>query len=144
MGKELQRQEAINRLRILQREYGLMETVIKEFEQDGIIYYSECINKNVQGILYWISNEEEYETAIKEFEEKHNMTVYHAILTPTVYGRALTLLYVSEEQDEWKRDRDELTEGLPCAYVMMLDDEQSSEFGCIQIEDANGGITRLA
>lgn len=142
--KQLQKQEAINRLEILHNKYELMKTVIREFEQDDTVYYSEYINKNVQGILYWISNEEDYEKAIKQFEKEHNALVYHTILTHTNYGTNLTLLYVSENQDEWKNDRVELLEGLPCAYVMILDDEQSSEFGCIQIAGANGGITRLA
>lgn len=70
--------------------------------------------------------------------------VYHAILTSTVFGKLLTLLYVSANQEEWQRDKDELSEGLPCAYVMNLEDKRCSEFDCIQIASASGGVIRLA
>ena len=39
--------------------FELLENVVTEFEQDDILYYSEYINKNAQGILYYISNSEE-------------------------------------------------------------------------------------
>ena len=142
--KDLQKNEALNRLRILQMKYGLLENVIKEFQADDTIYYSEYINKNIQGILYWISNEEEYVNAIKEFEEKHQAKVYHAILSPMEYGRILSVLYVSQHQDEWKMDRDDLNDGMPLAYCINLDDDTTSEFGAIQITKANGGISRIA
>ena len=57
--KEQQKNEAINRLRLLQMNFELLENVVTEFEQDDILYYSEYINKNAQGILYYISNSEE-------------------------------------------------------------------------------------
>ena len=142
--KELQKNEALNRLRILQMNFELLENVVTEFEQDDTLYYSEYINQNTQGILYYISNSEELTNVIKQFEEKHQAKVYHAILTPLTYGRMFSLLYVSPYTEEWKRDRNELTEGLPLAYCMNLDDETTSEFGGIQIEKANGGITRTA
>ena len=142
--KELQKNEALNRLRILQMNYELLENVVTEFEQDNKLYYSEYINQNMQGILYYVSNKEEFTNVIKEFEEKHQAKVYHAILTPLTYGRMLSLLYVSQYTEEWQRDRNELSEGLPLAYCMNLDDETTSEFGGIQIAKANGGITRTA
>lgn len=142
--KQLQKDEALNRLRILQMKYGLLENVIKEFQAEDTIYYSKYINKNLQGILYWISNEEEYVNAIKEFEEKHQAKVYHAILSPMEYGRILSVLYVSQHQDEWKMDRDDLNDGIPLAYCINLDDDTTSEFGAIQITKANGGISRIA
>ena len=142
--KQLQKNEALNRLRILQMKYGLLENVIKEFQADDTIYYSEYINQNIQGILYWISNEEEYVNAIKEFEEKHQAKVYHAILSPMEYGRILSVLYVSQHKDEWKMDRDDLNDGIPLAYCINLDDDTTSEFGTIQITKANGGISRIA
>ena len=142
--KEQQKNEALNRLRLLQMKFELLENVVTEFEQDDTLYYSEYINKNTQGILYYVSNSEELTNTIKEFEEKHQAKVYHAILTPLTYGRMLSLLYVSQYTEEWQRDRNELSEGLPLAYCINLDDEVTAEFGGIQIAKANGGITRTA
>ena len=124
--------------------YGLMDNVITEFEKEDTLYYSEYVNKNFPAILYWISNKEEYQTKIKEFEEKHNTLVYHVILSKTVFGTILSLLYVSEEQEVWQEDRDNLQEGLPLAYCINIEDDNCSEFGGIQIAGAMGGIERLA
>lgn len=44
--KELQKNEALNRLRILQMNFELLENVVTEFEQDDKLYYSEYINQN--------------------------------------------------------------------------------------------------
>ncbi len=142
--KQLQKQEAINRLRLLQTKYGLLETVINEFEKEDVLYYSEYVNKQCPAILYWVKNKEEYAQVIKKFEEKHNALVYHSILTHTVFGTLLTLLYVTEEKEVWQEDREQLQEGLPLAYVVNLDDDSCSEFGGIQITGAMGGILRTA
>ena len=143
--KQLQKQEAIERLKILQDKFELMETVTKEFEKEDTLYYSEYVNKNFPAVLYWINNNEEYEEAIKQVERNHNILVYHVILTPTYdNGIVLTLLYVSSSQEEWKNDREELRQGLPVAYVINIESKQGSEFGGIQIAGAMGGIIRIA
>lgn len=143
--KQLQKQEAIERLKILQDKFELMETVTKEFEREDTLYYSEYVNKNFPAVLYWINNNEEYEEAIKQVERNHNILVYHVILTPTYdNGIVLTLLYVSSSQEEWENDREELKQGLPCTYVLNIESQQGSEFGGVQIAGAMGGIIRIA
>ena len=136
----MQQQEALKRLKILQSQYELMDNVVNEFESEGTVYYSEYINKIQQGILYWVSNEKEFEDAIKEFEKEHTSIVYHVMLAPTEFGDMLSLLYVSPHQEEWERDIEELKEGYPLAYCI---NGEVSEFGAIQIAGANGGITRV-
>ena len=142
--KQLQKMEALERLKILHKEFQTMNSIVRDYERDNTIYYSEYQNKVFQGILYWVSNSEELSDAIREFEERHNSVVYHAILTPLTYGRMFSILYVSPHTEEWAKDRKELAEGLPLAYCKNLDDETTSEFGTIQIERSNGGITRIA
>lgn len=142
--KQLQKMEALERLKILHKKFQTMNSIVREYERDNTIYYSEYQNKVFSGILYWVSNSEELSDVIKQFEGKHNSVVYHAILTPLTYGRMFSILYVSPHTEEWERDRKELAEGLPLAYCMNLDDSTTSEFGTIQIERSNGGITRVA
>ena len=143
--KILQKQEALERLTILQKQYGLMETVLKEFKENNTIYYSEYINQNIQGILYWVSNKDEYTEIVEEFEKKNNALVYHIISTPVIYGGTLlSMLYVSQHQEEWKRDREDLKDGLPLAYCINLADQEMAEVGGIQIKGANGGICQIA
>lgn len=142
--KQLQKTEAIKRLKILQDKFELMETVTKEFEKEDTLYYSEYVSKSCPALLYWVSNNEEYKKTIKQFEQKHNALVYHSILTHTTFGTILTLLYVSEEQEVWQEDKEQLQEGLPLAYCINLEDDNSSEFGGVQISGSMGGIVRLA
>ena len=82
--KILQKQGSLERLTILQKQYSLMETVLKEFKENKTIYYSEYINQNIQGILYWVSNKDEYTEIVEEFEKKNNALVYHIISTPVI------------------------------------------------------------
>ena len=91
--KQLQKKEAIERLKILQDKFELMDTVTKEFEKDNTLYYSEYVNHNFQAVLYWVSNEEKYVNIIKEVEENKNILVYHAILTPTIYSSSMILSF---------------------------------------------------
>lgn len=142
--RTLQKKEAIERLKILHKQYELLETVIEEFEKENITYYSEYRGVVFPAVLYWLSNREDLTKLVKEVEEEKGILVYHAILTPTIDGAYFSMLYVSEHQEEWKMDREELQTGLPVAYCINLADLQMAEFGGIQIAGAVGGITRLA
>lgn len=142
--RALQKEEAIERLKILHEHYELMETVIKEFEKEDIIYYSEYKNAVFKGVLYWVSNREDLTELVKKVEEEKGILVYHAILTPTINGAYFSMLYVSKYNEEWKRDREELKIGLPVAFCINLSDPQMAEFGGIQIDGAMGGIIQLA
>ena len=139
MERENQKLEAIRRMKALH----LAKNVIKDFEKDNVVYYSERQNKFFDGILYWVSNEPEYVKIIKDFEAKHNALVYHAQLTHTDLGDMLALLFVGEDEKEWSGEL-ELDQGDNSAfsYVVNLNTPEYSEFGCIGIVPKNGGVTR--
>ena len=141
--RELQKQEAIKRLEILEKLYNLHPNVLKEFKQDGTVYYSEHINNLQSGILYWLNSQPKYVDAVKDVESKYNVYVYHCILNHTQDGDWLTMLYVATDVDMWKYDRDDLVSGNMMAYVETFDDI-NSEFGYVQIKGINGGIDRFA
>lgn len=140
--RELQKQEALKRLEIIEKMYNVHHNVLKEFKQDESIYYSERINLNIDGILYWIKNKPEFVDAVKEIEDKYNLFVYHCILNYTHNGLWLSMLFVSNELENWTQEQEELKDGFPEAYVYDFG-RYGSEFGTIQIEGANGGLTRL-
>lgn len=133
-----QKQEALVRIKML----GLHPNVAKELEKD-IKYYSERQSKLFDGILYWIINNEKFVNAVKEFEEKTNNYVYHAQLTHFEFGDCLALMYVSNNEKEWKREREELAEGNVYCYVVNLDEPNFSEYGYVGIKPKNGGVTRI-
>lgn len=137
--KEKQREEAIARLSKIP---NLHPDVLNSFKKDGTVFYSE--QTRLGGILYWISNNEDFVELVKNFEEEYHALVYHAILNFTEFGQMLSLFYVSEHEDEWEFDRIDLDYGTPLVYVINLDAPFCSEFGRIGFAIQGGGLIRTA
>ncbi len=131
---EQMKEEALKRMDILK----LHPNVIKEFRDQGVLNYSY----SVLGFLYWLT--EETQARVDAFEKETGYLVYHAIEDETVIGRLITLLYISDDSDEWERDKQDLREGYALAYVINADDEMCSEFGSVGLESVNGGVVRTA
>lgn len=142
--RTLQKKEAIERLKILHEKYELLENVITEFEKEDTLYYSEYKNKVFSAVLYWVSNREDLTELVKKVEEEKGILVYHAILTPTIYGTYFSLLYVSQNQEEWEEEKMYLKESITSAYSINLSDIEMAEFGDIQIAGAMGGIRQIS
>lgn len=139
-----QKQEATERLKILEDNYMMHKNVLKEFKQDETIYYSENLGGAFSGILYWLRNKPEFVNIVKNIEEKRNIYVYHCILSHySDDGDVLTMLYVSSDEEYWENERQELIDGCPCSYVYSFNFPQFSEFGGVTITGVNGGINRL-
>ena len=142
--KQLQKIEAIKRMQAL----GLAPNVIKDFDKNGKVYYSERMSAMFDGILYWLDNNNEYVQAVREFERKYNALVYHAQLCNTSFGVMLSMLYVSRHKSEWSMDYNDICnkhDGVMYvyAYVHNITDEDLSEIGRIGIIRKNGGISRV-
>ena len=131
--KAKQRTEALKRMELL----NLHENVIDDFKEIALLNQSEH-----GGILYWV--EGEMEKKIREWEEKTGNLVYHVIHDYTEFGELLSLLYVSQYEEEWEMERDDLVNGYPLAYVMNLTDDWCSEYGSIGIRPQWGGVVRTA
>ena len=142
--KLLQKQEAIKRLKMLEEQYLLHKNVLKEFEEDETIYYSEDLGGAYAGILYWLSNQERYIKSVRKIEKKTKIYVYHCILNHTELGDMLTMLYVSPYEEEWNLEQEDLKSGFAIAYIKNLNDDFGSEFGGIQIKGQNGGLKRIS
>lgn len=140
--KELQKQEAVERLKILQQKFKIHPNVLQEYKLNETIYYSERVNIIYNGILYWLSNKQEYVDAVKEIENKYNIYVYHCLLSHTEFGDWLSMLFVSSTPDKWAEEKSKLMTSFPEAYVYDFSNF-CSEFGDIQIAGVNGGLTRV-
>ena len=139
-----QKIEAIERLKILQRNYLVHKNVLKEYKENETIYYSENFGGYMQGILYWLKNKDEFVNIVKNIEEKRNIYVYHCILNHyRDDGDVLTMLYISADGEFWKEEQKELKDGCPCCYVYSFSFPVFSEFGSVEITGVNGGINRL-
>ena len=131
--KTKQKQEAIERMKMLK----LFPNIIKEFDKEGIINMSEN-----GGYLYWLDSDQQ--AMVDEFEAKHNALVYHIIHSYTQFGEMYALLYVSDDEDEWGYDKDDIRCGCILAYVKNVTDDMCSEFGSIGVRPQYGGLVRTA
>lgn len=130
--REMQVKEAIKRMNLL----NIFKPTIKEFEDEG------KISKSIMGGLYWL--DEEDIKRVREFEEKFNAVVFNVIECNTEFGRLQNLLYVSENQEEWEYDIEDIKHGMVFSYVYNLDAPDFSEFGSIGIKNFGGGLLRVA
>lgn len=126
-----QKQEAIERMKMLK----IYSQAIKEFEKDNVINVSEH-----GGILFWLDDEQQ--EMVKRFEEKYNAVVYHVIHNYTVFGELYSLLYVSQHENEWDYDKDDIKHNIALCYVVNKDEKNFSEFGSIGIRPQFGGVIR--
>ncbi len=133
MNKEQQKQEAIERMKMLK----LSPNIIKEFEKENTLNLSEN-----GGILYWLDSDQQ--AIVDEFETEHDALVYHVIHNFTEFGGLYSLLYVSKHEEEWETDREDLKDGYAFVYVKNVDDNWCSEFGSICIKPQYGGLVRTA
>lgn len=131
MDRKTQKLEAIERMKMLK----IYKPTIEEFEKDDVVNVSEH-----GGILFW-ANEEQQEM-VKQFEEKHNAVVYHIIHNYTEFGELYSLLYVSQHQEEWDYDKDDIKHNIALVYVVNKDEDAFSEFGSIGIKSLFGGLAR--
>ena len=131
---EKKREEAIKRMKVLQ----LFDPCIKAFANRGEVQFSE-----VTGGLYEFSGNAELNAQVREFESEYNALVYHVIHTYTQFGELYNFLYVSDYEEEWEMDNDDIKDNYAMAYVWNVDVPEYSEFGSIAVQQRFGGLVRV-
>ena len=87
-----------------------------------------------------LSSNKKYERIVKTFEkENENYIVYHVVHSETYMGDILSILFVSDEPDEWEMER--LENGYIYAYCVNLSYPELSEYGDIFIEGYDNGTS---
>lgn len=131
--KEMMKEEAIKRMKILQ----LHQNVLDDFMNENKLNKSD----SPLGSLYWLDEEEI--KIVKDFEKRHNALVYHVIHTFSNLGETYELLFVTTEKEEWENEKRDLKNGFAFAQVIVIDYDPNSEMGYIGVESKNGGIVRV-
>lgn len=132
--KDEMKAEAIKMMRIL----GLSKEVIKDFDENGVLFYSERMSVAFPAVLYWMSNKEEYMGQVAKINESGSL-VFHGILTHLREGDMMDYLFVSKYKDEWPFAEEDAKQkvALSCCYS-----PYASEIGYVQVEPKMGGLTR--
>ena len=143
MTKEKMRTEALSRLKVLAEKFALSPK-IREYFKEGRVYYSYLTAMGAIPSIDSIAYDPRYEALISAFETEYHCLCYHAIETETFFGKTLSLLYVSEDEEDWDAER--LCENYMAAYVVNLTYPDLSEFGDIFVSESEpcGALLRIS
>lgn len=131
--------EAVRRM----RELGLMEDVIKSFDENTDHVW---VSENPLGALYWAwkGSGYTYEDIAVDLAEQirgYGHLPYHGVMVQTEFGPILSMLFVSNEKEEWE---DELSrnEDSFIAFAFCNTNGQGLDWGDIIVKPRIGGIIR--
>ena len=131
--REIKKQEAIKRMKTLH----IIDDAICQFDNEDIVMVSEP----PLGGLYWLNDKEK--AMVHKFEEQYNALVYMVVRAFTNFGTMDSLLFVSDYEDEWEMDNEDLKDMYAMTYTINHDMPECSEFGSIAIHSVGGGILRI-
>ena len=131
--REKKKEEAIKRMKAL----GIINDAINQFKKDDIIMVSEP----PLGGLYWLEDDEK--KMVKEFEEENNALVYMIVRAFTQFGKMDSLLFISDYEEEWEMDMEDIADGYVLSYTKNYDAPWCSEMGSIVVKSVGGGLLRV-
>ena len=135
------------------------KNIIEMFVDEGQLFVSRPGMGNQIGVLSPINEAEQ--KLVDEFENQYGALVYHVIRNEFEIGVCYTFLYVSKDEGEWEKDRNDL-EGIDPsifigrayvrAYVVnvgyvtenVTELNGGGEFVSVGIENGSGGLIRKA
>ena len=120
---------------------GIYKPYITGFKKNDKV----CFFERFAG--FWVYQEPEIETKMKEIEKKYNCMVYAITHELTEFGELYSFLVLTDHKSEWKNiveKTDKANEFYAFAYVWNKDDDMCSEFGTVMIKSFGGGIMRFA
>ena len=126
-------QEALERLTLLEKYYGLNPNVRKYFSE-GKLYYS-YITGGFIGSIDTIHYDKRYVNIVNSFEEETEFLVYHVI----EHKDTIALLFVSKDYSDWIEERPS-SNGVMAFVVNVNTDDK--ECGYIKLDVLQGALRR--
>lgn len=127
--------EAIERMKMM----GYWGNARKAFSQSNKVFINEPPFGAVYDMDDWLAEE------VKKFEEENNALVFMVVRAFTSFGKMDSLLYVSDYEEEWEIDREDIKYGVAMSYTINYDMPDCSEFGSIGFRlGAGAGLIRTA
>lgn len=137
---EDKKKEAIERMKL----WEIPISIIKDFSDKGTIFGNTSLIGDISMTKCLGRVKEEQLQRIKKFEKEHNALVYFVIHNYAEFGELENYLYVSDYNDEWSIDREDIEKSQQLAYVHNCTDTELSEFGCIGLfKTTNLGPIRI-
>ena len=129
------KEEAVLRMKMM----NIYGPIIRDMRGGKIQFYAGPL-----GGGYYLTPE--MKQAVEEFEKGGKRLVWGVIANKMTDGDTLwSMLYVSDNREEWEQDRRDLADGYPIAYVYNATYPAFSELGTIGVRKNIGGtLTRVA
>lgn len=124
MDMEKIKAEALQRMNML----GLPQIVCGAYNGFNLITMSEPDGTSQ------IISDDGLKAVIKDIEQSDDIHVYYVIHSYESFGEMYTMLYVSEYEEEWYMDIDDIKNGRSCCYCLNITDLECSEYGLCGIE----------
>lgn len=132
---EAKKAEAVKRMKAL----GIFSETVKQFKKEDLVSISEP----PYGACFWVEGEELEE--MRAWEKEHNAVVYHIVRAYTEIGKMDSYLFVSDYEEEWEYDRNDIGSGIVMSYTINRDYPEFSEFGSIGVRKTiAAGLERTA
>ena len=133
ISREIKKQEALKRMKAL----GIINDAIKQFRDDDIVMVSEP----PFGGLYWLEDHEK--EMVRKFEEENDALVFMIVRAFTNFGKMDSLLFISDYDEEWEYDNEDIKDGYVLTYTINHDMPDCSEMGSIVVKSVGGGLVRV-
>ncbi len=131
--RDVKKIEAMMRMKKLR----IWNEAIKSFRKHDLVLVTEP----PIGAVYTM--EPELEAEVRKFEEAHNALVYMVVRSFTTFGKMDSLLFVSDYEEEWSMDREDIDDGIVMTYTINWDMPDCSEMGSIAVKQTPaGGLLR--
>lgn len=122
----------------IMKQMDIYKPYINGFEkQDKVCFFEQFGG-------FWVYQEPEVQTKMKELEKKYGCIVYAITHEFTQFGECYSFLIVTKYKEEWNRCVvSEKNKHYAFAYVWNKDDDWCSEFGTVVVQSFGGGIKRI-
>ena len=122
----------------IMKQMDIYKPYINGFEkQDKVCFFEQFGG-------FWVYQEPEVQTKMKELEKKYGCMVYAITHEFTQFGECYSFLIVSKYTEEWDRcGVSEKNKHYAFAYVWNKEDDWCSEFGTVGVQSFGGGIKRI-
>lgn len=136
------REEAIDRLEILLRQ-GMKEEIVHRYHTENKVCYSE-MGDTGHIIHQDFDDAPELKKIVQSIEQEYDVHVYYGTLNDLGFAKILSLLAVSEYENEWADERHAmLFHRRAIAYAYDIKNPWS-EAGEMQYKIVEGGMVRTA
>ena len=144
MDKHDKSQEAVKRIAILTGN-GLDSDVMDVFPNKIACFVRTKANASVMMPVEHASLVcgRDLPSELKGFENANSAVAYLTTLTQTDFGTIFDIFYVSDYEEEWEDDRNNLERGCACNYALNLEDDICSEFGWETFAINEGNLIRV-